>query len=118
MPYSRLSSRFTCIPCAYPQDLVTPPPPLPDRVAAALARAADLHNRTGDCTAALEAYDTAAALWRVAAAAEGAPYGGALSLTPEQEMWVWGSWGSQRFAGLIVLNCSLSSRVACPLDRV
>lgn len=89
MPRS-LSLRFTSIPCAYPQDLVIPPPPLPDRVAAALARAADLHNRTGDCTAALEAYDTAAALWRVAAAEEGAPYGGALSLTPEQEMWVWG----------------------------
>ena len=63
-----------------------PPPPVPEVVGMLLARAADLHNR-GDCAAALEAFDRAAAAWRAAVSGEGIlPLGASLALSPEQEM--------------------------------
>ncbi|KAG2448846.1 hypothetical protein HYH02_006197 [Chlamydomonas schloesseri] len=70
------------------QELVMPPPPVPEAVDLLLARAADLHNR-GDCPAALEAFERAAAAWRAAVSGEGTlPLGASLALSPEQEIYL------------------------------
>jgi hypothetical protein len=63
-----------------------PPPPVPEAVAALLARCEELHC-AGDCEAALEALERAGAAWRAAVSGEGVlPLGAVLELSPEQEM--------------------------------
>ncbi|GFR42409.1 hypothetical protein Agub_g3309, partial [Astrephomene gubernaculifera] len=70
------------------QEVVIPPPPVPEPVSMLLQHAASLHNR-GSCTAALAEYDRAAGAWRAALSGEGTlPFEATLSLSPEQEIYL------------------------------